>query len=82
MSSHSSQSPRLAACICCGRSVSTEARMCAHCGQPEPSDQLRLAVQEFLRQEPKINAIKFVREQTGLGLKEARDYVERISENR
>jgi ribosomal protein L7/L12 len=74
----SSDAPRLAACICCGRQVSAEARVCPHCGQPEPTDQLRLAVQEFLRNAPKINAIKFVREQTGLGLKEAKDYVERI----
>jgi ribosomal protein L7/L12 len=72
--------PRLSACFCCGRPVSTQAKACPHCGQPDPtgSDELKVAVKEFLREAPKINAIKFVREQTGAGIKEAKDYVERI----
>ncbi len=43
---------------------------------PELSKDWQIAILELLEQGQKISAIKLTREQTGLGLKEAKDYVE------
>jgi ribosomal protein L7/L12 len=55
--------------------VSSEARACPHCRQPDPQDGFARARAELSRGN-KINAIKIVREQTGSDLKDAKDLVE------
>lgn len=71
--------PELGICKCCSGKVSNEAPACPHCGQPDP----------FLRGVPKITlvqpgsqpiqTIKIVRETIpGMGLKEAKDFVESV----
>jgi ribosomal protein L7/L12 len=45
--------------------------------KPLPTD-MGQAIQQLLDQSQKIEAIKLVREHTGMGLKEAKDYVEAI----
>ena len=52
-----------------------------HCGQPDPDDSpLAEKVRRILREtNNKINAIKLVREQTGMGLKEAKDFVDSLT---
>jgi ribosomal protein L7/L12 len=70
----------LTACKTCGGKISTEARACPHCGQPDPDGSpLAEQVRRILREtKNKINAIKLVREQTGMGLKEAKDFVDSL----
>lgn len=75
--------PVLTSCRCCGGRVSNEAQTCPHCGQPKPAREATTAVMDqmesaraALRDGRKIEAIKIVRETTGLGLKEAKDLVE------
>jgi ribosomal protein L7/L12 len=74
--------PKLTRCRCCDGIVSEEARACPHCGQPDPVPtpedvaEWQTAAQNLLVQGHAITAIKFVRERTGLGLKEAKDLVE------
>lgn len=75
---------QLGVCRTCGKMVSSEAISCPHCGQPMPytdgkvidSSRPHSRAQDLLRQGRKIEAIKVVREETGLGLKEAKDLVE------
>ena len=69
----------LTACKTCGGKISTEARVCPHCGQPDP-DESSLAgkVRSILKKTNVIEAVKFVREQTGWGLKEAKDFVDSL----
>lgn len=70
--------PQLTRCRCCDGAVSNQARWCPHCGQPDPgpvADWEREA-KEILRQGKKINAIKLVRESTGMDLATAKDLVE------
>jgi ribosomal protein L7/L12 len=71
----------LSTCRTCGGKISTEARVCPHCGQPDPDDSsLAVEVRSILREtNNKITAIKFVREQTGMGLKEAKDLVDSLN---
>jgi ribosomal protein L7/L12 len=71
----------LSACRTCGGKISTEARMCPHCGQPNPYESsLAGKVRLILREtNNKITAIKFVREQTGIDLKEAKDLVDSLT---
>jgi ribosomal protein L7/L12 len=73
-----SSSPELTRCRCCGGAVSNQAKVCPHCGQPDPaqSPQWQLEAMELSRQGRPIDAIKLVRENTQLGLKEAKDLVE------
>jgi len=74
----------LGVCRTCGGTVSSEATSCPHCGQPMPytsrqdagSSMSHSKARELLRQGRKIEAIKVVREETGLGLREAKDLVE------
>jgi ribosomal protein L7/L12 len=75
--------PRLGICKCCGGRVSSEARLCPHCGQPDPyydewEDDEWSEVRIAIRRGDKIEAIKIVREKTGWGLKEAKDFVESL----
>jgi ribosomal protein L7/L12 len=48
----------------------------AHMGVSVPEPEWEAGVRALLRQGNKIEAIKACREATGLGLKEAKDYVE------
>ncbi|HLY61979.1 MAG TPA: 50S ribosomal protein L7/L12 [Terriglobia bacterium] len=73
----------LGVCKACKGVVSDEATSCPHCGQPSPyvnsggTGDPRLAeARELNRNGRKIEAIKRVREVTGLGLREAKDLVE------
>ena len=68
--------PSLGMCRCCGGQVSNEARMCPHCGQPDPYDDDWSEVRAMYRRGQKIEAIKIVRERAGYGLKEAKDFLE------
>lgn len=75
---------QLGVCRTCGGMVSSEAISCPHCGQPMPYTEGKVIdkssshsqARELLKQGRKIEAIKVVREETGLGLKEAKDLVE------
>jgi ribosomal protein L7/L12 len=68
--------PTLGHCRCCKAQVSSEARTCPHCGQPRPFADGLVEARNELANGRKINAIKLVREATGLDLKEAMDLVE------
>jgi hypothetical protein len=76
--------PRLVFCRCCGASISGEAITCPRCGQPDPSprpgdvEPWKLQAQRLATEGHTIEAIKLVREQTALGLKEAKDLVESL----
>lgn len=73
-----SSSPELTRCRCCGGDVSNQAKVCPHCGQPDPGPppQWQNEAMDLSRQGREIDAIKLVREHMGLGLKEAKDLVE------
>ncbi len=49
---------------------------------PEPNEPLPVNVADALRRGNKIEAIKLLRQQTGLGLKEAKDAIEASDEGR
>jgi hypothetical protein len=74
-------------CSACGAALTEAARFCASCGSPvAPAPPLagRAAplddeIRERLRQGQKLEAIKLVRERTGLGLKEAKDRVDALA---
>lgn len=73
-------------CSRCQQQVDSDAQRCPHCGAwlseqdaPEPNpDSLEGAVRLLLTQGKKIAAIKLYREQTGVGLAEAKIAVESI----
>ncbi len=74
-------------CSRCQKAVDPDAQRCPHCGawlsqqqdSPKPNfDSLEDAVRSLLTQGQKIAAIKLYREQTGVGLAEAKSAVERI----
>jgi hypothetical protein len=44
----------------------------------DPNEDVNLKIMELMNAGHKIQAIKLYREQTGAGLKEAKDYVERL----
>lgn len=68
---------KLGVCKSCRGKVSDEARTCPHCGQPDPYDeQWSASLRPFLDRGDLIGAIKLVREITGWGLKEAKDFVD------
>ena len=69
----------LTACKTCDGKVSSEARVCPHCGQPEPYESsLAGRARSILKTSNVIEAIKFVREQTGWELKEAKEFVDSL----
>ena len=70
--------PKLVPCRCCGQRVSEEATACPGCGQPfpQPDGDWMVEAKRLLMRGRKIDAIKLVREQSQLGLKEAKDLVE------
>jgi hypothetical protein len=66
-------------CRCCSGKVSREAVTCPHCGQPSPyqfGDDGYGEARAQLKQGNKITAIKLVREKSGMGLAEAKAFVE------
>ncbi len=74
-------------CSRCQRPVEGTAERCPHCGAwlthqsdaPEPiPDSLEAAIRSLLAQGQKIGAIKLYREETGVGLAEAKNAVEQI----
>jgi hypothetical protein len=66
-------------CKTCEGRVSTEALVCPHCGQPGPTGfGMEAQVRLLVKSGQKIVAIKLVRDQTKLGLREAKDFVEAL----
>jgi ribosomal protein L7/L12 len=69
--------PTLGKCRCCTAPVSSQAHTCPSCGQPRPLAEWWVGeAREMLAQGKPINAIKLVRDATGMGLKEAKVLVE------
>ena len=67
----------LSTCDTCNGKVSTEAKACPHCGQPNPtSGDLHALVLALAGN--KINAIKLVRDRTGWSLTQAKQFVDEI----
>jgi predicted RNA-binding Zn-ribbon protein involved in translation (DUF1610 family) len=69
--------PRLVLCRCCGAQVSNQAATCPRCGQPDPGvhDWIGKA-KAAVSQRKMIDAIKIVRQYSGLDLKEAKELIE------
>ena len=70
-------------CSTCGQATSETARLCEHCGAPvikSPTDNVELAdrVRRLATEGQKLEAIKLLREATGVGLAEAKAGVEAI----
>ena len=70
-------------CSTCGQATSETARLCEHCGAPvikSPTDNVELAdrVRRLAAEGQKLEAIKLLREATGVGLAEAKAGVEAI----
>lgn len=73
-------------CPECGKQISDKASACIHCGYPIQAEQViltsisnskKVAIPSFSEfSQQKIPAIKVVREVTGLGLAEAKEFVE------
>lgn len=85
-------------CLYCGASIPVNAPTCTACGAliptsgpapasgAPPDDQTRGALNaealRVLQADGKIQAIKLIRERTGLGLKQAKDYVDVLETGR
>lgn len=89
MTPHTFACPRCAAPINIDTNSAALAVKCAHCGISAPvpaafrptsklSDDVMSEVNTLLRDKRAIDAIKLVRARTGLGLKEAKDFVEAL----
>ena len=68
----------LGLCKTCKRAVSQEAKSCPACGQPEPYQPVPDDVRLLMGRGQKIQAIKQIQEVTGMGLKEAKEFVESL----
>jgi hypothetical protein len=72
-------------CAACGSALTASARFCASCGAPvtaataATSSGLDSEVRQLLQSGQMIEAVKLVRERTGLGLKEAKDRVDAVA---
>ena len=65
-------------CKACRGQVSEEAKTCPRCGQPEPFETVPEEIRLLAVRGQAIEAIKKLRELTGLGLKEAKDVVDSL----
>ena len=62
-------------CKACKGRVSQEAKSCPHCGQPEPYQPLPDDIRLLVARGNKIEAIKRLRELTGMDLKDSKDFI-------
>jgi ribosomal protein L7/L12 len=69
---------KIGSCSCCHKPVSSAALSCPHCGHPKPYSALAIDVESLKTQEGTLMALKKVRELTGWGLAEARDYIAKL----
>lgn len=76
-------------CPECGKEVSDKAEVCIHCGYPLHDENVVIKesepaylkeVKKLLETNDKIKAIKVVCDNTNCGLKEAKDYVEKLQQ--
>ena len=65
-------------CKACKGKVSQEAKTCPQCGQPEPYQSIPGDVQLLLTRGRKLEAIKRIRELTGMDLKASKEFVESV----
>ena len=65
-------------CKTCKGTVSQEAKSCPHCGQPDPFQSLPEDVQLLVARGRKIDAIRRIRELTGMDLKDSKDFIESL----
>jgi len=73
---------RLGFCKACKGNVSEEAMACPKCGQPEPYEPLPADIDLLISRGLVIDAIKRVRELTGMDLKDSKDFVDAYAKER
>ena len=69
---------RLGFCKTCQGRVSSEAASCPHCGQPAPYQDVPEQVRLLALRGQQIEAIKKLRDLTGLDLKDAKEMVDAL----
>jgi len=73
---------RLGFCKACKRQVSREAASCPGCGQPEPSQPVPDEILMLIARRHIIEAIKRIREVSRFDLREAKEFVEGLEQER
>ena len=68
-------------CKACKGKVSQEAKSCPHCGQPEPYQPIPEDIQLLVSRGRTLEAIKRVRELTGMDLAASKELVESLREH-